>query len=470
MVAEIRYSARSFARTPGLTIALLTTIALGIGSNAAVFAFIRGLVTSAERPLSVTDRAVTIFGRDSSHGYMPVTFDQYARVTAGTAAFDLVGVAREADAEVTIDGTLLYLPVARTTPELATLLQLSPDGGAIVSDRLWRSQFDGDADLTSRQVIVDDVEIDVGSVAPAWLDGLFAGRLVDIWLPLDAASLDEAQRRSRTFWVLARLRGGVSIERAEASIAAADPDGALAVLPYTGVGPDAAAGVSQLSRLLPGAAGLVFLIACANVMAFLLSRAAARSQETSLRVALGANRRQLIASLLADGMLIAFAGAAGGALLAFWTAGVIPAMFLRRPDSRRLRDVRRHRHRLQPGAADGPAARSARRRAPARERRTVWRRATSAARAGDRADDVQLHPHRLDRRSVRRAADGVADGNGAAPRRSRPGQARMEGRGCDGPRLLPTVRARGASRRRRVCGRLGRIAAGQPAALDVVLG
>ena len=83
--------------------------------------------------------------------------------------------------------------------------------------------------------------------------------------------------------------------------------------------------MSRLMTLLPVAAGAVFLIACANVAAFLLSRASARAHETSVRVALGATRAQLARQLLVDSALLAGLGGAVGALLAFWTAQIVPA-------------------------------------------------------------------------------------------------------------------------------------------------
>src|SRR5690348_6488129 len=97
----------------------------------------------------------------------------------------------------------------------------------------------------------------------------------------------------------------------------------------------AAAGLSRVGKLLALAAGVVFLIACANVVSFLLGRAFTRSQETSLRVALGARRRQLARELLADSVVISIAGGLCGMLLALWTSRLLPA-FLFEEDAERL--------------------------------------------------------------------------------------------------------------------------------------
>jgi hypothetical protein len=98
------------------------------------------------------------------------------------------------------------------------------------------------------------------------------------------------------------------------------------VIPYTGMTPEMAAGLSRVATLLGFAAGAVFFIACANVASFLLGRAFARSHETALRVALGASRGQLAGELLLDSVVISLVGGAAGMLLAVWTSRVLPAL------------------------------------------------------------------------------------------------------------------------------------------------
>ena len=168
----------------------------------------------------------------------------------------------------------------------------------------------------------------VAGVAPEWLEGLYLGSDVDLWVPLREESLQGTDRTSRTFWVLGRLRPGLSANRAQSVVnETRSGDDVIAVQPYTGMTPEAAGGMSRLRTLLPAAAGAVFFIACANVATFLLSRASARSHETSVRVAIGASRGQLAKQLLSDSVLISAAGAAFGMLLAYWVARIVPALF-----------------------------------------------------------------------------------------------------------------------------------------------
>ena len=326
VLADLRYSARSFRRAPGLALALLLSIALGIGSNASVLGFVRGLVTR-DLPLPGIDTIVSLFARDGRDAFGPVSYEGYQSLKAERGVFEWLGAARESQASIVLGDRSSVMSVAAVTPELADLLQLSLGDGVVVSHRVWRNEF-AEAWIRGERIRIDDVDTRVANVAPEWLDGLYIGRAVDIWMPLREASLQAFDRGSRTFWALGRLRPGVSRDQAQAVVnsirSGAD---AMAVLPYTGVTPEAAGGMSRIGKLLPAAAGAVFFIACVNVATFLLSRASARSHETSVRVALGAGRGQLGRQLLTDSVLISVAGGAVGILLAVWTAHIIPALF-----------------------------------------------------------------------------------------------------------------------------------------------
>src|SRR5262249_57184316 len=119
----LRYSARSFTRAPGLALALLVTIALGIGSNASVLGFVRGSVTRS-RPIPELDSIVSIFGRDQHGALGPVSYDTYLTLARQLAGAVDVGAAREAQNSAELDERASIVSVAAVTPTLAGLLRL----------------------------------------------------------------------------------------------------------------------------------------------------------------------------------------------------------------------------------------------------------------------------------------------------------------------------------------------------------
>ena len=326
VVSDLRYSARSLTRTPGLSAALLLTIAFGIGSNAVVHGFVRGLL-SRDLPLPNSDGVVSVVAGDAD-GSRPVSYNDYLSIKTHSEVFEWVGAARESQGTIVVDGRSSMVRLATLTPELGVLFQLSLDEHLVISHRMRQQELRLSADRHADTIRIDGVDAPVGSVAPAWLEGLYLGRPVDIWVPWAKATIQDIDRSSRTVWVIARLRAGISIDRAETLINTG-PRGAVSIriFPYSGITPEMAHGLSRTGTLLLAAAAGVFLIACANVACLLLSRASARSQETAVRVALGASRAQLARQLLSDSVLISVAGGALGMLLAMWTTNVVPLLF-----------------------------------------------------------------------------------------------------------------------------------------------
>jgi predicted permease len=326
VLTDLRYSARSLTRTPGLAAALLLTIAFGIGSNAVVHGFVRGLLTR-DLPVPNSDAVVSVVA-GAADGAGPVSYDDYLSIKTYSEVFEWVGAARESHGTIVVDGRSWMVRLATVTPELGVLFQLSLDERVVLSHRMRQHELRLSADRHADTIRIDGVDARMGSVAPEWLEGLYLGRPVDIWVPWAKATIQDIDRSSRTLWVIARLRAGISIDRAETLINSG-PGGAVSVriFPYSGITPDLTHGLSRIGTLLLAAAAGVFLIACANVACLLLARASARSQETAVRVALGASRTQLARQLLSDSVLISVAGGALGMLLAMWTTNVVPLLF-----------------------------------------------------------------------------------------------------------------------------------------------
>ncbi len=323
--SDLKYAARTLSRSPGLSLTLVLTIALGIGSNAAIVGFVRGLVTR-DLPIPAIDRVVSVFARDAQDGFSPVSYDAYRSLRAETTLFELLGAARVSRSSVGVDGRSSVMSVATITPELAALLELSPNRGVIISHRIWQSEFRGQADLRKHLISVDETTSRIVGVAPEWLEGLYVGSDVDAWVPLDERTLQPRDRTRQIFWAVGRLRPGVSRGRAQASLNAVRTDDIVTVLAYTGMTPEVSGGLQRMGRLLSTAAGAVFFMACVNVATFLLSRASARSRETSVRIAIGASRGRLARQLLADAIVLSVVGGALGVLLALWTTRLIPSL------------------------------------------------------------------------------------------------------------------------------------------------
>ena len=323
---DLRYSVRSLTRAPGLTVTLLLTIALGIGSNASIVGFVRGLITR-DLPIPRLDRVASLFARDQQDAFGPLSYESFLLLKAQSDAFEWLGAVRQSRSSIVLDGRSSVMSVAAATRELADLLQLSLGDGIVISHRVWQNEFGARASVRGQLIHVEGARNRVVGVAPEWLEGLYAGSEVDIWMPPQDISVQGIDRSSRTFWALGRLRPGVSPNRAQAIVnATRDGPDLIAVLAYTGMTPDVSGGMFRIGTLLSAAAGAVFFIACINVTSLLLSRASARSRETSIRVALGASRGQLAKQLLSDSVVISVAGGALGMVLAVWTADVIPAL------------------------------------------------------------------------------------------------------------------------------------------------
>src|SRR5688572_31822502 len=337
VLADVRYSLRSLARTPVWTAALVLTIALGVGSNASVQGFVRGLLTT-DLPIFAIERVVTVFATDQTGASGPVSFEVFGALNNRRDIFESVGAIHESHERVSIGPRSTLMSVGTYTPDVATVFPFPSLAGVTLSHRVRFAQFPASVEPAGRVLQVDGATMRITGAMPYWLEGLYRGRAIDLWRPLDGADAGDEQRpgapASRTLrggvevWVVGRLRPGVSVEDAQAAIDEIGPtDTAISVLPYSGQTPETASGMLRVGALLQLAAAAVFLIACANVAAFVLARSWARARETAVRVAIGARRRQLLRQLLIDSAVISLLGGVAGFILASWMADIVPLMF-----------------------------------------------------------------------------------------------------------------------------------------------
>jgi ABC-type antimicrobial peptide transport system permease subunit len=333
----IRNSSRAFVRAPALSLALLFSIALGVGSNACVYAFVQGL-THPNSPLRGSDEIVSILGQDRSPDSGRLSRHEYLLIKNAPDPFDWIDATRIRPSDITIDGRTVTAIVADVTPDLATALSLPLRGGVIISQHMWQNELELESkpSILGDKIRIDNLDLPIVGVAPSQLRGLYSDQAVDIWMPSQDENPQGPDPSAQDLWVIARIHRPASVSQAQAAVRLKlRNSNGVSLIPFTGAAPRLVLGLSRIRTLLNFAAGAVFFVASINVASFLFGRALKRSHETSLRIALGATRAQLLGDLLSDSIVISVAGGALGALLAFCTARVLPALLFEE-DAERL--------------------------------------------------------------------------------------------------------------------------------------
>jgi predicted permease len=365
---DLRFSARSFVRSPGFTAATLLSLALGIGATTAIYSLVDQVILHA-LPVREPERLVLvdwngddlITGAIGSFNLMPYPIcrdlQQQTRFLDGVLCRAEIqvnltagGDPRPVAAEI-VSGS--YFPVLGVGPALGRVIEpeddAAPGAGPVVvlAYDFWQTQFGGAADVVGRKVLIGNHPMTVVGVAAAGFRGVDVGAVPAFWIPTSMyadANLgtdeDLLNRSTRWLQILARLRPGVSAAQAQAGLlrwfrpwledSTRRPDfPAIAAdrrrdyLASTLALTSAPQGHSPLRRslseplwLLFAATGVLLGLACLNVAGLFLARGSARGREIGTRLALGASRGRIGRQLLADSLLLSVVGGVLGAALA----------------------------------------------------------------------------------------------------------------------------------------------------------
>jgi putative ABC transport system permease protein len=343
-LAHVKSALRFMRKSPSFSLAVVLTLALGIGANSVVFSAIDAILL---RPLPFPegDRLMRLDQsnlRIKAPGTFvaPVRLGDWDRMNATFRGIS--GYYEQSESETTgpfpekLTRALVaprFLQVLGVAPVFGR--DFSPDeersGGpsaVLISDRFWRSRFGGDRNVVGRTLRLSGYSNTIIGVMPASFR--FPDRDVDLWsaVPFDAPF---AQSRDATwFTVIGRLKPGVSVSQAQADLTTVqsrlgrefpkpDADLRVQVLPLkeTTVG-----GVRKSLMVLYGSVSLLLLIACTNIAALLLSRATQRQHEIAIRFSLGASRASVVMQLLTEAFGLAFVGAGLGLVVASGTSRV----------------------------------------------------------------------------------------------------------------------------------------------------
>jgi predicted permease len=359
---DLRYGARMLMKRPGFTSLAVTTLALGIGVNTALFTGFNLLLRP--KPIKDPDTVVKLEQRGGSR--RSFSYADYLSLCDHAHSFSallpsyndgfLLGATTPGVAPEIIDGAFVseqYLSELGGQMRLGRFFTAEEnrvagrDAVVVLSHHFWRRRFAGNPDIIGQSLLLDGRPFTViGVTNPAFV-GLQM-EMPDLWTPLmmravmpsintedfDGANPDWFGGQDVQWLNLhARLKPGKTIAEAQAEMAVlfsrppsattrAERQVTIAVTPYSGQALQRESFRNTMALAL-GSSGLVLLIACSNLANMLLARAAARQKEVGVRLALGASRMRVTRQLLTESALLAGLGGVAGALLAWWTSEML---------------------------------------------------------------------------------------------------------------------------------------------------
>ena len=382
---DLLYAGRQLRRSPGVTAVAVLSLALGIGANTAIFTLIESAMW---RPLPVRqpeqlrvlswvskpDRyGVHLFGDawptgDGHTRYGSFPYPVYRELIEHNSVFESLFAVKEIGRITAVEGTnaeavncflvsgefyqgIGVVPAVGRAIGPEDDVRSTADTVAVISYDYWTRRFGRDPSVIGTKIVLNQVPATIVGVNPAYFTGIEPGTNPEIWAPLHVQPRIFPMRFAaggsliddgKVWWLslMGRAKAGVSDAQVQSFLDTtlqrkidADFPGMREQLLPRFLAEPGARGLDYLPRhygkpllVLLALAGLVLLIACANVANLLLAQSAARQREISLRLALGAGRWRIVRQLLTEGVLLACLAGITGIVLGYWTRSGIPAL------------------------------------------------------------------------------------------------------------------------------------------------
>jgi putative ABC transport system permease protein len=338
-VSDIRYAVRNLVKRPGFTAIAILTLAIGIGANSTIFSAVNALLLKP-LPFPELDRVVAIWDKDPIRGYEhnEVAFANYIDLRDQNQSFEnlalyswwtanLTGVETPERLQCFLV-TANFFDTIGTKPILGrTFLkhenQPGSDEVAVITHSLWQRRFGGDPNILNKTLSLNGYTLTIVGVMPEHFDFPHAA---EVYAPIDFTPEHLGNRQSHSYYVIGRLKPGVTIAGAQSEVATImkrleaqypKTNNSLGANVYPIV-KDTVRTYDTALWIMMAAVGFVLLIACANVANLMLVRATGRQKEIALRSALGASRWRIIRQLLTESVIVALIGGVMGILVAFW--------------------------------------------------------------------------------------------------------------------------------------------------------
>jgi putative ABC transport system permease protein len=345
---DVRFAIRTFRHSKGFTAVAIATIALGIGATAAIFSVVDALILQP-LPFPDADRIVMVWMDNRRLGVHEDlhSYPNLADLKAQNRSLQYLAPFRQAGVNVTGNGEPQRLAAGVLPAEALAALGARPvlgqlytaanevqgnDAVALIGHGLWASTFGSDPSVIGKSIELNGRKRTIVGVMPPGF--AFPTERTQVWLPLVISDAAKTARSSYFLSAVGKLKADVSVERARSDLGAvakrleeqypANRDYGVTVTPL----PEQVVGPTLRTTLwiMLGAVAAVLLIACANVANLLLSRAAVREREVTVRMALGASRRRLVRQLLTESVLLSVLGGAAGIAIALGILRVLPGI------------------------------------------------------------------------------------------------------------------------------------------------